>query len=186
MKFVIALIAFTCLMAKADVVINEQLVYYTVSPPSKTLLLASLKKSSPITKNGKTFHGKTAYEIKWQFKWKNNRNMCTLTEVTTYLNLTYTMPKLRSSPLDVQEVWSTWYPNLELHDKGHGQLAIETAKEIDHKLIALGSFTSCSKLEQVANFIGNKLMNELNDATKNYDKITNHGESQNAWLYQHL
>lgn len=186
MKYIFTLIAFYCLTAKADLEIKENFVSYPVSAVSKSYLVESLNNSSPIRKNGKVYYGYTAYQIKWKFRWGRSNHMCKLTEVKTSLNLTYTMPKLQSSATDVKTVWASWYKNLETHEKGHGKLAIDTAKLIDNKIKSLGQFKSCRELEEAANSIGNMFMSELKAETKNYDIRTNHGETQGAWLYQHL
>lgn len=104
----------------------------------------------------------------------------------TVLTLEYTMPQLKSSRPDVQAVWSNWYPNLEKHEKGHGMLAKDAMYEIDRKLQSIGSKANCNKLEESANELAYKLMEKLKKASKQYDIKTNHGETQNAWLYQHL
>lgn len=186
MKYLVLLVAFFCLAAKADVEVHESFTYYTVTPLSKALLLETVNKSSPIIQNKKVFHGHTAYQIKWQFEWKKHTNGCKLSDIKVDVNLVYTMPKLESSAKDIQEVWSNWYPNLERHEKEHGQLAIDMAKKIDNALKSLGSFANCSELEKAANAIGNKQMFELKAANEDYDTRTNYGESQKAWLYQHL
>ena len=170
----------------ADLKINEEFVYYSVTAKSKELLLSSLNTATPIRERGDIFHGNTQYYIKWRFWWRSFKNNCQFTKVNTHLKLIYTMPKLDSSDKDVINVWNKWYPNLSIHEKGHGTLAIKTAKEIDNSLLSIGVRASCEQLEADANTLANKLMSELKAANKHYDIKTNHGESQNAWLYMHL
>ncbi|OBP13808.1 hypothetical protein A5320_18035 [Rheinheimera sp. SA_1] len=186
MKYLIIFSAFYFVIASAEVVINEKYIHYKVSASSKEQLSESLNQASPIRQDGKVFHGHAAYYIKWQFWWNNSLHQCKLTAVKTTLDLVYTMPKLEAAAKEVQDVWASWYPQLELHELGHGELAVATAKEIDTKIKAVGTFASCKELEHAANAIGNELMTKLKDENAAYDQQTNHGESQNGWLYQHL
>ena len=136
--------------------------------------------------NGKVFHGYTKYNINWRFWWKFHGNQCVFTKVETTLKLKYTMPQLKSSKPDVKAVWSNWYPNLEKHEKGHGELARDTANKIDKKLLSIPPKADCKILEKSGNKLAYKLMDELKVANKKYDTTTNHGETQMAWLYLHL
>ncbi|WP_042151634.1 MULTISPECIES: DUF922 domain-containing Zn-dependent protease [unclassified Pseudoalteromonas] len=186
MKTILFILIIVSPYAASKVKIDEEFIYYSVTPKSKKQLLSSLNTATPIREGDDIFHGNTKYYIKWRFWWRSLKNSCQFTKVNTHLTLTYTMPKLDSSNTAVINVWNKWYPNLSIHEKGHGTLAIETAKEIDNVLLSIGARTSCEQLEADANKLANKLMSELKSENKHYDVKTNHGESQKAWLYTHL
>ena len=173
-------------LAIAEPVIKQEYAYYSVSADSKETLLASLNSASPIRENGEVFHGYTKYNIDWHFTWKNQVKRCQLDEITTTLQLNYTMPKLDSTNQEVQTVWSNWYPHLNTHEQGHGALAIIIAAKIDEGLHKMGARRDCKRLEDDANQLAYQLIAELNDASELYDEKTNHGETQKAWLYSHL
>lgn len=185
-KFLLTLLILLSFYTNAKTEIIEDFEFYTVSTTSKSNLLKNLNSSSPIRQDGHVFHGYTRYDIKWRFWWKSINNQCVFTRVETNLKLKYTMPSLNTSNLDVKAVWSKWYPNLELHEKGHGKLAKDIAYKIDEKLISIGPKANCKILNDAGNKLGHKLMATLNESNKAYDKKTNHGESQQAWLYMHL
>jgi predicted secreted Zn-dependent protease len=185
-KVLLLISIFLSFYSSAETKVVEDTLFYEVAPTSKGDLLDTLNRTSPIRENGDVFHGYTKYEINWRFWWKFNNDQCAFTKVETTLKLKYTMPQLKSSKSDVKVVWSNWYPNLEIHEKGHGKLAIDTAYKIDKKLLSIDPKANCNILEKAGNKLAHKLMGELKKASKQYDIKTNHGETQNAWLYLHL
>ncbi len=186
MKVLVLLFTFLSFYSTAETKIFEEFQFYNVAPTSKSNLLETLNSSSPIKKNGKVYHGNTKYNIKWRFWWRSKDNKCAITKVETTLKLKYTMPQLRSANPEIKTIWANWYPNLEKHEKGHGKLAKEIANEIDRKLLAISPEANCSALKISGNKLAYKLMDKLKKANKKYDSTTNHGETQNAWLYLHL
>ena len=185
-KYLLLVLIFLSFYSIAETNVFEEFEFYEVAPTSKSNLLKTLNNSSPIKENGEVFHGYTKYNIAWRFWWKFNGNKCAFTKVETTLKLKYTMPQLRSSKAEIKAVWSNWYPNLERHEKGHGKLAKDIANEIDRSLLAIAPKANCNILEKSGNDLAYKLMNKLKKANQKYDAITNHGETQNAWLYLHL
>lgn len=186
MKILLIFSIFLSFYSRAETKIVEDFLFYEVAPTSKGDLMAVLNRISPIRENGNVFHGYTKYEINWRFWWKSTNNQCVFTKVETTLRLEYTMPQLKSSKSDVRVVWSNWYPNLELHENGHGKLAKDTAYKIDKSLLSISPKANCNLLEKEGNKVAYKLMEKLKKANKEYDITTNHGETQNAWLYLHL
>ncbi|WP_164718211.1 DUF922 domain-containing protein [Colwellia sp. Arc7-635] len=186
MKVLLLISIFLSFYSSAETKVVESTLFYEVAPASKGSLLETVNSASPIRENGDVFHGYTKYEINWRFWWKSNNKQCVFTKVETTLKLKYTMPQLRSSKSDVKVVWSNWYPNLEIHEKGHGKLAKDTAYKIDKNLLSLGPKANCNLLEKAGNKLAHKLIGELKKSSKQYDLNTNHGETQNAWLYLHL
>jgi predicted secreted Zn-dependent protease len=185
-KTLTLILAILSFYSSAETRVIEEFQFYEVAPTSKSHLLKALNRVSPIKEDGEVFHGHTKYNINWRFWWKSNGNRCSFTKVETTLKLKYTMPQLKSSIPDVNAVWSNWYPNLEKHEKGHGELAKKTASKIDKQLRSISPKSDCTLLEKSGNKLAHKLMDKLNKANKRYDISTNHGETQKAWLYLYL
>ncbi len=170
--------------AKVEIVENHK--FYAVNAKAKKSLLATINQASPIREDGETFHGHTKWNIQWRFWWNSNQKQCQLTKVDASLTITLTMPKLISTNKQVKGVWSRWYPNLLTHEVGHIDLAKATVKNIEESLLAMPPQKSCKLVEKLANSLAQQKMAELSKASKLYDKNTNHGETQGAWLYAHL
>ena len=170
----------------AKMSVTEEYIFYSVYPYSKAEILSSLNESTPISTNGEKFHGHTYSYVKWNFRWKFNKNSCWITSADTAVMTEYTLPKLGTDVSEVNEIWNQWYPNLVLHEKGHHKLAVEIAQKIESAILQMEPEYKCHVLEKKANAIGHKLMSELNTLNSNYDQRTNHGETEGASLFSYL
>jgi len=185
-RWITVLFAFCSAVANATLSIEQKTDYYTVSTDALASLLSTVNAASPIRQNGEVYHGYTKYHIEWSFWPQGNSHRCKIVRLKTTLSIVFTLPQLKSENEEVHAVWRLWFPNLLRHEEKHAALAAKYAKKIDEQLAAMGTFTSCDKLKFEANQLGFALLNALNDANAVYDNETNHGESENAWLYKHL
>ena len=167
-------------VAFSEPLVSEEYEYYYVHPNTRADILTSLKENSPIHENGKIMYGSSNSDVKWNLKWKHNSQICWITSVNTKVNTTYTLPKLIEGGSGIDDFWDNWYPNLLTHEKGHHKLAIDAAEEIERKIRKMPSFSTCDLLEKNANNIVLESINKLRRLQKDYDKRTNHGETQGA------
>ena len=170
----------------AKLVISESYQYYNVKANSVSGLTSAVNLASPIKNDGEIFHGLTEWSIQWRYKFLKTRSSCKLNQVETNLTLSYTMPQLLTDKESVNQVWQLWYVNLHKHELGHGDLAKQVAKALNDSLIQLTEYDNCKRLEKDANQLGYDYLTQLNEQSAAYDKKTNHGETQGAWLYQNL
>ncbi len=170
----------------AKIHIEEEFEFYSVIPLSVDDLISSVKKASPIRANKNIYFGSTKYNINWQFWWKRSSKQCRISKVKTTLKLKYTMPKLESDIKEVQVVWNSWYPNLRKHEKRHGQLAKKMTSKIDSSIYNMKPRSNCDLLSKEANELGYKLLDKLKQENAEYDKKTNYGDTEKAWIYSHL
>lgn len=167
-------------VAFSEPLVSEEYEYYYVNPNTRADILTSLKENSPIHENGKIMYGSSNSDVKWNLKWKHNSQICWITSVNTKVNTTYTLPKLIEGGSGIDDFWANWYPNLLTHERGHHKLAIDAAEEIERKIRKMPSFSTCDLLEKNANNIVLESINKLRRLQKDYDKRTNHGETQGA------
>jgi len=167
-------------VALAEPLVSEEYEYYYVNPNTRADILTSLKENSPIREHGKTMYGISNSDVKWNFKWKYNSQICWITSVNTKVTTTYILPKLIEGGSGIDSFWDNWYPNLLTHEKGHHKLAVDVAEEIEEKIRKMPSYLTCDLLEKNANNIGLKSISKLRRLQKDYDKQTNHGETQGA------
>jgi predicted secreted Zn-dependent protease len=170
----------------AKISFTEKYDFYHVHPYSKADILISLNQATPISENGEKFHGYAYSSVKWNFRWKYNSKSCWITSVDTDVNTAYTLPKLGTNIVDVNEIWEQWYPKLVLHEKGHHKLAVKMAKKIESAISDMPAETNCSALEKKANAIGHGYISELDVLNKQYDQRTSHGKTQGASLFSYL
>ena len=167
-------------VAFSEPLVSEEYEYYYINPNTRADILTSLKENSPIYENGKTMYGSSNSDVKWSLKWKHNSQICWITSVNTKVTTTYTLPKLIEGGSGIVSFWDNWYPNLLTHERGHHKLAIDAAEEIERKIRKMPSFSTCDLLEKNANNIVLKSISKLRRLQKDYDKQTNHGETQGA------
>jgi len=167
-------------LAFAEPLVSEEYEYYFVNPNTRADILTSLKENSPIHGGGRTMYGSSNSDVEWNFKWKHNSQVCWITSVSTNVTTTYTLPKLVKGGSDIDSFWDNWYPNLLIHEKGHHQLAVDAAEEIEGNIRKMPSYLTCDLLEENANNIALKSISKLRRLHKDYDIRTNHGETQGA------
>ena len=103
-------------------------------------------------------------------------------KVTINLDITFVLPKLKKSNPETERVWNKWYPNLIKHENKHRDLAVRMASRIENAILTMPRKPNCKQLDKQANKIGMRLLDELESQNVEYDKRTNHGESEGAWL----
>lgn len=172
--------------AGAEPLLETGYVYYPVSSPSRAELTARLNRATPIRQNGNPFHGYTAAKIDWKFWWRTENRRCSITRVEVRVDVIFTLPRLEDSPAEVRAVWERWYPQLVRHEIGHRDNALAAARRIEAGIRALPGQPDCRALEQRANALGNRLVDELAAIDRDYDKRTNYGETQGASIRSHL
>jgi predicted secreted Zn-dependent protease len=181
-----ALISIAILPAKPTVKIKHK--YYNISVTSLSTLANTLNEVSPVISGQKVYHAKTISDVKWKFYTLKYQGKCEISQVKIWVNIQYILPRLtnKHATNEVYSVWDKWHNQLVLHEKGHANLAINTAKKIEEKLQKIPQSKSCKKIEQKANRMGEKLLAQLKRANVTYDHKTKHGETQGASLKSYL
>lgn len=182
----IVFVLFAATSVVAEPKVKTRYTYYSVSAFSKQELFANLNRATPIRIGGKIFHGSTQSNISWKFWLKMKNNRCRVNKVRVSVDVNFTLPKLKNSPMEVYAVWKRWYPQLFRHEKGHRNNALIIARRIEKGIRRLDYRPSCKTLEKSANRLGKKLIEELSKIDRAYDKRTNHGLKEGANLKSYL
>jgi predicted secreted Zn-dependent protease len=74
--------------------------------------------------------------------------------------------------------WNKYIVALELHEKGHKEIAIEAGYEIGEVLNALTSYPSCDELERAADIAAEEILEQYRQREVVYDQETEHGATQ--------
>ena len=178
------LAALACAGAAHAAVTEEhaQRPYPVHAQPGETLRQA-LNAATPITEQGKRFHGYTRWNVRWTFRWwREASGSCTITEVTTRLRTEVQLPELRRATPAQQAVFDRYLRALSRHEEGHVQFGRDAAQAIDRGIAALPTASDCATLEREANALGHRLLREHAEREKQYDRDTQHGASQGARL----
>ena len=158
-------------------------VYYTVSGDTVEELWADVLAKTPVEHNGKQHVAYTRWQINWRFWWQNNGERCDISKVKTRRDVTYTLPRLKSTattPETVTRRWDRYYSALFAHEQGHKDLGEQAANEITRKILAMGPRDDCTQLEHDANQIARNVIDRYSQIEKAYDRFTNHGLNTGA------
>jgi len=185
LRVLLVILSFIATVSWAEPRVIEKNVFYEISPKSKNGFLREINSKTPISKANKKFHGHTNTYIKWRFWWSEKQGYCRMNRVEVDLEVTFTMPKITNVNIEVFEVWSAWYPNLENHENGHKAIGMEVARKIETGLRRLRS-RSCSDIEAKANEYGDNMIKRMREMHQMNDAKTNHGETEGAFLSDHL
>ena len=179
----LALWAWACFHVQAAVVEEHAQRPYTVSAQPGDTLRQALNASTPISVDGKRFHGYTRWNVRWTFRWQADASgRCRITEVTTRLRTEVQLPELRSATPKQRAVFDRYLPALSRHEQGHVQFGLDAARAIDLGIAQLPTEPDCAMLERQANALGHRLLREHVEREKAYDRDTRHGASQGAKL----
>ena len=165
--------------------VNTHFDFYDIYPSSKYDLGKEMTSRSPIKSNGKTFYGRTDWRVEWKFRWKKKNGLCKITSVSTFLDVKYTMPRIAKRSEVSQPIRSSfdrYYKALLNHEEGHMKSGLYAAREIQKELFNLGMYKSCERLEKVANNQGSEIIKKYNKRDLDYDKTTNHGKTEGAYI----
>jgi len=153
-------------------------VYYMVEGNTAKDIWADILAKTPVQQNGKQYAAHTKWNVNWQFWWLDNGNSCEISRVTTRLEVTYTLPRLKQTSSITDSVvahWDKYYAALFDHELGHKDLGSRAAIEIDNQISNMTPRGSCEQLESDANAIGKSVIAEYIRIEKDYDRTTNHG-----------
>lgn len=181
------LLLFSSLASGAPKVV-ETIEYYNVEPTSPATMLAELFSASPIMEDDEQFLGYTNSYVEWEWFWKTRNGKCRIVEVTSSVDITYTMPRLvpHYSNSKVKQIWNRWYPRLMYHERNHGQHAIDTAYLGEQEISRLQPTSDCKTLDAKASEIANQLIEQMGTLDEEYDARTNHGSTEGVDIEDYL
>ena len=168
---------------RAEVTENLDWTHYEADHQRGESLLQTMNRSSPIRQDGKTFHGYTKWNVNWNFRWwREADGRCRITEVTVRATGEITLPELTNADASTRDRFDSWLSNLREHELGHFAFAQQAASEIDSGILGLPEHPSCESLESAANALGKRIVAQAADDERAYDRETEHGRTQGAWL----
>ena len=168
-------------LSLAEPSVNTVFKHYKIYPESKQDFQTELFNRSSINKEGRTFFGHTNWRVEWRFRWTRKNGKCRINQVTTSLDVTYTMPQIPEQhevDTGLRASFESYYQLLLAHEQEHMKSGLYAAREIEDTLLNLGSFDHCDRLNDEANASGHRLIKKYNRRDIEYDRRTNHGRTE--------
>lgn len=171
------------LAAAAEVRDNIDYSYYEVQVFTGPSLGTQVRAASPIREGSQVSFGDTHWNVRWDLRWNNDASgQCRLTGVVVTLRTRMLLPQLRGASAQQAAVFERFMAALRLHENGHYAHGQRAAQEIEQNLLALPPAASCAALEAQANDSGRRSLARYADLDVQYDRETNHGRTQGAYL----
>jgi predicted secreted Zn-dependent protease len=157
--------------------------YYEVRARSDQPLFTQLNAASPIREGGQTFYGHTNWNVRWAFKWKTDSSgVCRISTTTTELHASMILPRLDGASARQMASFDRFMSALRQHELGHYKIALVAAQAIDIELRTLPGMNNCKALDTYANTGAQRTLERYNERSRQYDRDTNHGRTQGAWI----
>ena len=141
--------------AFATITVADSTENYLIVGSTTSDLRQEMNLKSPVRDledNNKTFDGNAKWTANWNFRWNNYGGTCVINSVAVLLKVIITLPKWAdktAADSATQLKWYKYIEALELHEKGHRQIDIGAAQEIERKLNGLRA--DCNSINSVAN-----------------------------------
>jgi predicted secreted Zn-dependent protease len=159
--------------------------YYAVSgvtPQQINSNMAACSVASPGASG--EFAADTAYVINWQTTYKTAGNgQCKTDKVAVGLTTRHTYPNWAdpAAPAATATTWNTFIRQLHIHEEGHVALDQQYAARILQSLQTLPA-ASCHTIGLQVDTAAKAIVRTLDQANKDYDTTTGHGQTQGAIL----
>lgn len=163
-----------------QVKVTERTVTYDVEGASDAEILASIRRRSPIREtgtDGRALDAFTRWRIDWRYRFSQRGSSCRFTNVTVSADLTTTLwrwrPQHEASPALIAS-WRRRATVLREHEDGHTNYTLRGAVAIFSALRPMQAPT-CDALRDKADAEGQRILNQVRDANRRYDELTEHG-----------
>lgn len=157
--------------------------YEAMYSSSGQSIYSMLQNVSPIRQDGKIYLGYTSTSIEWVFnRFEHRDGRCRLTDVEVKYSATITLPKLRGAGEVDMSKFESFLTALRRHEMGHYDIGREIAEKIDKGVSGLPEMPSCKQLDLSVNDLGNRILEDSKNMGSDYDRVTDYGRSQGAWL----
>jgi predicted secreted Zn-dependent protease len=156
--------------------------YEARAQPGRSLALA-LNDASPFRPGAQVYHSATAWTLDWKVRPAPTVDgRCRSAEVSVELHGEMVLPRLLGGDRAQQERFESYLSRLREHELGHFEIGREAARQLEKQLYALAPARSCSELQSAARHEGARLLPKYEAMGDAYDRQTQHGRTQGAWL----
>ncbi|MFZ3002862.1 MAG: DUF922 domain-containing protein [Undibacterium umbellatum] len=183
-RYLLLALMFGCPLARAEILETVDYIKYPVRHEVGTSLARAINAATPVIDGHMKNHSHTRWDMQWRYTYDKTSDLrtCKVKAISVTLKATITLPELSSKDDKVIAQFNNYLPALKKHELGHLQIAQETAKKIDQRLLAQAALPSCDILKTVLNAQGMALTEEAKTLGVQYDAQTRHGQTQGAYL----
>jgi predicted secreted Zn-dependent protease len=125
--------------------------------------------------------GTASTSFSFRITTRTTANGCAVDTVRAAADSTVRLPRWANraeAPAQVQDQWDGYLRSLELHERGHVQISLDAAKDLERTLREIPEQPSCSLVEAEAKRRSSAVNSRLRDRQVGYDAETDHGRKQ--------
>jgi predicted secreted Zn-dependent protease len=178
----------TATPARAQAVdVQARLEHYPIFGRTAEALLREMQAKGPpgTFEPEKRYFARAEYSVGWQYQFAKVASGCAISEFDVSVDTTYTYPLWEDrdkAGAKLNGYWDYFMSRLEIHERGHGDLALATGVDVAKALKALTPRPTCDALKSAINAAARDAMKTGDKKQRAYDRETNHGETQGAWF----
>ena len=164
-------------------IVKEKYEYYEVCGCCEKDVQCELNQKCICWTDGKKYDSITNWKVKWDYGHNRTSQACTTNSLTVTVEIVFHLPKWArtgNAPQPLVEKWDTYIENLQTHENGHRDRAVEAATELTSAVKELPPVRTCAELDREVQDLSRERMKKLNKEQVEYDAVTNHGKTQGA------
>ncbi len=182
-RTVLPLICLLPVITRGEPVASSQTTYYEVKGESLRELRRAMNEKRPKAPDGERHDALTLWDIKWSYGWQKVEGKFAIQAPKVTVNIAMTLPKWlypEQSDAEMMTRWKSYLKILVAHENDHGKFALQAAKDLELRLMALPAQNSLEELKQLVEAIGQQILTDCRTRNVKYDVDTDHGHRQGA------
>lgn len=182
-----AIISFSLLFASAaqaqQVHVDETVQYYEIFGRRGDDLLEEMQKKSPPSQfGGNRYFARAEFYYRWELSNDYWARPCKIDSFDVTVEIKYTFPLWRErerASARLIDYWEKFIDAVWVHEKGHGDIAVQTGVELAKAIGEISKELECEKFADEAKRISKEILDSSGEQAI-YDRETKHGKTQGA------
>ncbi|MVA80424.1 DUF922 domain-containing protein [Agrobacterium vitis] len=162
-------------MAQAETIVRKSTVYFPIGGRTATDLDHELERKGPHTVSTGTRHpGATRIRFGGTMDYVRRNGRCAIGNIKVTVSIKVIVPRWKnrhSANPQLGLIWDTLSADINRHESRHAEIAVQHARELDQKLKALPSATSCEELQEEVSVLTDQVTQEHDADQLRFDRI---------------
>lgn len=163
--------------------VRETYEYYEVGGSCEKDLQCSMAEKAVRWNDGNKYDSVTGWKVKWDYAPVRASGSCVADAFTVSVDVTFRLPKwVRTDnvPPSLAKKWDAYLGKLMTHERGHRDLVVAAANELNRTVAQLSPAPTCAELERNIGTLCRARLEKLDQEQNRYDAATEHGITQGA------
>lgn len=158
--------------------LTEDYLYFSVFPEDLNDLGPALLAAGTKNSLGPAAIAETLSRHDWSIDMSYTSSECRVVSARVTLEVTYRLPKVKTTDDDIKEAWEDLFPRILNHERQHKDIAYEISEQILAELSSLRPARDCDRLIENAGDVVSRLHSIERRRQRAFDEETNGGETE--------